>query len=866
MPADLRCEYLIDPMGIDVAVPRFSWKQVAADGVRGQKQTAYQVRAASRLDLLASGQADLWDSGVVSSSQSVLVAYGGRPLASSQFVFWQVRIHDKDGAESAWSKPARFSMGLLSAEDWQGPWIGHPDAPDTRHVWYRKNLTISQPVSTALIHIATRGYHELYVNGKRVGDYALAPAVTRLDKRVLYCSYDIAGMLQVGDNTVAIWQGPGWARYEFFKLRPALRVQMTATFADGQALHLASDAAWRCEASSSENTGDTKYSDNGGERIDARRHINDWNAMGFDDSGWVHAMETPIEVALSAQMMEPTREIETVPAESIMRKGDTYRVVMDRNFSGGLTIRLRGLASGDEVMIQVSNRESEVEDFNQRCYFVSAGAREELFRSRFNYVAGRYITLTGLKSEPGPDDITGHALSTDLRRTGAFESSHPLLNAIYAADLWTWRANLVEGFTMDCPHRERLGYGEVAFACAWGIAFPSYDSAAFYTKHVRDWSDVQEENGWIHHTAPQINKHYGGPMWSSAGLNIAWSFYQHYGDRRILELTYPSSRRWLEFLHANVSGGLLRNYNPHWGKFLGDWAAPGQRRERGDSPEAEYFNNCVYAMNLASFIEMAGILGRDDDAALYRERLDALRKRVHEAYYHPEHQVYANGTQVQIAFALLAGITPEPLRTVIAASLQKELRAKAYLDMGSSGLPVLFKHLIEEAESSEILLELLSSTEEPGYGYFLKRGESTWPEYWNVDVPSRIHTCYTGVSAWFTKGLAGIRPDPASPGFQSYLIKPVIPAGLDFAEGVAESPYGVIRSRWERDAVSVKLQVAVPPNSQATVYIPAAKAADVTEGGHPIGSVDGVALLRVEAGHAVLRVESGQYRFESRQP
>ena len=866
VPVDLRCGYLRDPIGVDVAVPRLSWKLADADAARGQKQTAWQIRAASRLEHLTEGRADLWDSDVVQSSQSLLVPYGGKPLVSNQTVFWQVRVHDKDGKPTPWSDPARFTMGLLNAEDWQGPWIHHPDAPVTKHIWFRRNLKLEQPIDTALIHIASLGYHELYINGEKAANHHLAPAASRLDKRVLYLTYDIARLLKPGDNTIAIWHGPGWGRYSFFKTRPALRVRFHATLADGKNLSLASDAAWRCEISSSGNTGGDLLDAgaNGGERIDARRHIQDWNAPGFDDSGWAAAKEAAFDVELSAQMMEPTRLIETIPAKSVTRQGETYRVDMGKNFTGWLEMKMRGLAAGDEVMIQTANQDGTVEDFDQRSFFISAGADEEVFRHRFNYMAGRFVTLTGLKSEPRPEDITGSALSTDLRRTGSFSSSNELLNQIYEVDLWTWRANLIEGYTMDCPHRERLGYGEVAFACAWGIAFPYYDSAAMYMKHVRDWSDVQEENGWIHHTAPQINQHYGGPMWSSAGLNIAWSFYQHFGDRRILETTYPSSRRWLEFLHSNVSDGLLRNYHEHWGKFLGDWAAPEQRKERGDSPEAEYFNNCVYAMNLADFIAIAGILGHQDDAALYRERLNALRIRIHETYYHPDKQIYSNGTQVQLAFALLAGITPDDLRPAIAAGLQLELREKTYLDMGSSGLPVLFKHLIEEADCNKVLFDHLTRTEEPSYGYFLKRGEDTWPEYWNVDVPSRIHTCYTGVSSWFVKSLAGIRPDPAHPGFQSFLIQPVIAGDLTYAEGLTESPYGTIRSRWERNGGSLVLEITIPPNSQATVHMPAADPAGITERGAAIADAPGVTFLSAAPGHAVLRVEAGKYRFESK--
>ena len=832
VPVDLRCEHLREPMGLDVATPRLSWKLVDDAAERGQLQTAWHIRAASTPEQLAEGMSDLWDSGVVRSSQSVLVPYGGPAPTSNQSIYWQVRVHDKDGEPSPWSDPARFTMGLLDADDWQGPWIHHPDAPVTKHIWFRRNLTLDQSVESALIHIAALGYHELFVNGKKVADHHLAPAASRLDQRVLYLTYDLSGLLKPGENAIAIWHGPGWARYSFFRTRPALRVQMNATLGDGSSLALASDASWRCAISSSENIGEWHYGNNGGERIDARLHHDDWHQPGFDDSGWSKPAEAAMAVALSPQMMAPTRVIETIPAKSIADRGGAYRVDMGRNFTGFLHVRMRGLSEGDEVLIQVANRDGHVEDFHQRAVFVSAGGDEEVFQHRFNYMAGRYVTISGLKSEPRLEEVTGLALSTDLRRTGAFTSSNELLNEIYETDLWTWRANLTEGFTADCPHRERLGYGEVAFACAWGIAFPGYDAAAMYIKHVRDWSDVQRPDGSIHHTAPQINEHYGGPMWSSAGLNIAWAHYQHFGDRRVLELTYPASRRWLEFLHARTRDGLLARYDGHWGRFLGEWAAPDHVRAEGDPEIPRYFNNCVYAMNLASFVAIAAILGNDEDAQFYEERLTALRQRMHEVYYRPDLQIYSTGRQVELAFALLAGLPSASLRPAIEQRFLEALHARPYLQMGSSGLPVLMKYLVEEAEGAQVVFEHLNRTEQPSYGHFLKRGETTWPEYWSVDVPSRIHTCYTGVSSWMTMGVAGIRPDPAHPGYQSFLIQPVVGGDLTFAEGHAESMYGRISSRWELSDAGLEIAVTIPPNSRATVSLPT------------LGTPDGLLVIR----------------------
>ena len=863
LPHDLQCEYLTDPLGIDVAIPRFNWKLRDPDQIRGQKQTAYQLIVASNKTMLERNLGDLWDSGRVDSPQSALIPYAGRKLVSHQECHWKVRVFDKDQAASPWSTPARFSMGVLSESEWTGPWIRHPEAPAVAHIWFRKNLMLDEKVEAAFIHVASVGYHELHVNGKKVDDRVLSPAATRLDKRVLYTTYDLTGLLNPGHNTIALWQGPGWARYAFFKTIPALRVLLNATTASGKTVSLASDTTWRCQISSSENTGGIRYRDHGGERIDARKHIDTWSAVGFDDSQWELAAKAPVTATLSAQMVEPTRVIETIPAKSISAKGSSYRVDMGKNFTGWVAIKLKGLSAGDLVTSSTADGDETVLDFGQKSEYLSNGVDGEIFSNRFNYIAGRYITFEGLRSKPNLEDVSGYALSTDVRRTGTFTSSDEQFNRIYETDLRTWRANLVEGFTMDCPHRERLGYGEVAFACAWGIAYPNYQAGALYTKHVRDWSDVQEKNGWIHHTAPQINQHFGGPMWSSAGLNIANESYQNHGDKRVLELTYPSSRRWLEFLHSNVKDGLLRNYDKHWGKFLGDWAAPEQRKERGDSPEAGFFNNCVYAMNLTDFIGIARILNLPEDVAIYSARLENLKPRVHAEYFDPQKNIYCNGTQVQLAFALLTGIPPVPLRPAVAASLRKELEAKTYLDMGSSGLPVFLKYLIEKSNQSDAIYQHLSRTTEPGYGYFIKRGETTWPEYWNVDVPSRIHTCYTGIASWFTKSVAGIRPDPAHPGFQSFLIKPVPGGGLTFAEASMESPYGTIISRWEKTGTAFKLTVTIPPNSIATVHFPTQDAGRLTEGGRHIREAAGVTPLKVEGGYAVLRVESGFYEFLS---
>ncbi|WP_282055846.1 family 78 glycoside hydrolase catalytic domain [Maribacter luteus] len=883
---ELRCEYLVNPLGIDTNIPRLSWQIIDKAYVRGQKQTGYHILVASNPELLTKNEGDLWDSGKIKSSQSALVSYAGKTLVSNQDCYWKVRVFDKDGKASNWSKSARFSIGLLADKDWTASWIRHPNMdkvaktadkekttelatdhktnlPVEQHLWFRKNLNLSAPAKKAFLHVASCGYHELYVNGKKADNRFLAPAQTRLDKRILYVTYDISDLLVKGDNVIAFWTGPGWSRYTTFNTFQALRVQLNGEDEKGKSISLETGKDWRCHEANSKNRGKIKYRDHGGEIVDAQQYIQGWNLPEFDDTNWDLAEETTIKAKLSSQMMEPTRIIETISAKNISGE-ETYFVDLGKNFTGWVELKIRGQQAGDVIKIKVADDDKTGQDFGQLNEYICTGIGEEVFRNRFNYIAGRYVTIEGLRQKPELSDVKGLVLATDIKQVGHFTSSKELFNKIYEADLWTYRANTVEGFTMDCPHRERLGYGEVAFATSWGIALPNYQSGALYMKHVRDWADVQTENGWFYHTAPQINHHFGGPMWSSAGLNIASAYYQVYGDQQIFERIYPSAIKWLEYLNENVKNGVLVNYSENRGKFLGDWAAPKKRKEWGDTAEAQYFNNCVYAMNLADVVRMAQIQGKEKDAEFYQKRLDALRKAIHQHFFNSETNTYSNGTQVQQAFALMTGLAPKNLRDKVFANIEKELTDnKAYLDMGSSGLPVLFKYMIEESGRSDLFFKALSSKVQPSYGYFIERGENTWPEYWNVDVPSRIHTCYTGVASWMTKSLAGIRPDPLSPGFQSFIIQPILAGDLSFVEGSTTSLYGEISSRWERNDKQFTLNVSIPPNSQATVYIPTNNLKSITENGKAMKKSEVVTFLRFENEHAVYKVEAGKYQFKA---
>ncbi|MDR1492470.1 MAG: glycoside hydrolase family 78 protein, partial [Planctomycetaceae bacterium] len=915
-------EYQTEPLGIETKTPRFSWKLSDPNFTKGQKQTAYQIFVASNKMLLSENNADIWNSGKVESDQSLLIPYNGKnELKSSCEYYWKVLVFDKDGKSTTWSEPARFVTGLLNPSDWDSAaWVKHPSAKRTQHIWFRKNIHLDNEPHTIFAHIASLGHHELYINGQKVDDSVLAPALTNFQKRLFYVTYDISRLLKKGENTIAVWFSSGWASYDCFKLPPLLRIKINGLDSANQTVTFNSDSTWRSAVSNSSDTVEIfTFNNNGGEIIDARNENQNWNKPDFDDSKWENAVTQDYNIELTAQDIPPSRIIETIHAKKIIDLGGgRYKIDFGKNFTGWLNLKFHGLSTGDKITIGSADDEKTFCDFNIRNFFIASGKDGETFQNRFNYVAGRYANLelskfktngvieiekavygkldepaatvdtteavkkivtdgksrfavneiTKAVGDPKPnivktltinykvngksrtvsvkdgetaillydewkkpprlEDCTAYAMSTDLKRTGHFKSSNELFNKIYETDIWTFFANTQEGYTSDCPHRERCGYGEVATACSWGLGLPNLDAGAYYRKVVRDWVDVQTEDGWGRHVAPQPNSvHWGGAMWASAGMNVALHHYQYYGDKQIIEAIYPTAKRWLEFLNVNTKDGLLQQYRKHnKGHFLGDWLAPHSRSEFGTSIQAVYFNNCVYAMNLETFIGFAKLLGRDDDVMLYGERLKKLRPAIHAKFYNKENATYCTQSQVQNAFALLTDITPNNERAKVAASIYNDLNGKhPYFDMGSSGLTVLLKYFVTTPDEGKTVAKILNKTEFPGYGYFIDKGESTWPEDWKIDVPSKIHTCYTGIAGWLIKGLCGIQPDAEHSGYKHFVIHPVIVDEVTFAEASIESPYGQIFSRWTRsedkdkNKNNVTLSVVIPPNTAATVYV-----------------------------------------------
>jgi alpha-L-rhamnosidase len=886
-PAVPRCEYLADPQGIDVARPRLSWQLAPTDAnVRGVRQTAYQVLVASTAERLARHEGDRWDSGRVTRDQSVQVEYNGRPLTSGAECYWKVRVWDGAGRPSAWSRPARFSMGLLQPADWTGRWITGQAAARgevTKLPLLRKRFRIDAPLRRAMLYVASLGYHRVELNGQKVGDHEFDPVQSDYSHRVYYVTHDVTDRLAVGDNALGVALGKGWYWQGFRGVpqdRPAVRVELVIEGRDGSRQRVASDDSWKSAIAPGQLIGGRRNAggDFGVERYDARLEQPNWSRAGFDDSAW-----TPAEVLrlppirLCAQMIAPNRVVRCYPAVSIDEpQPGVYVLDFGTNLTGRLRMKVAG-ANGAEIGFQyfashTGDRKNRTENFRQADQYLCRGGTEEEFSSQFNWRAFRFVKITGLPRRPALADAVAELISTDLPRTGTFECSDPVLNRLHELVVHTHQCITLGGIQVDCPHRERLGYGAEGQA-GLAQAVYNFDAAAFYAKWARDFHDGQDPTtGMVYHTAPFRIHSGGGPAWPGACIVYPWHVYLFYGDRRALEEGYPAMRRWLACMDRLSPDDLLRPYGlpaMNLWQFLGDWAAP--RRPDDTLPcnghwttaeQNQVFNDLHRYLQVTLVARIAAILGHADDARQYNEKAAAIRRAINRAYFDPRTGRYTRSEQQQtyLAFPLLLDVVPDEHRARVLQNLTDDIeRRDGHLDFGVLGGVYTLDALVREGRS-DLVYRMATRPTWPGWRWMIDQGATTLWEHWRPG-DSSIHNSFLAVGGWFYRGLAGIVPDAKCPGFRHVILRPQPVPGMTWAKATLATMYGPLESGWRIDQGQLVFELQVPPGSKATVHLPARNLEAVQEHGRPAGQAEGVRAVGMQAGRAVFEIHSGRYHF-----
>jgi alpha-L-rhamnosidase len=887
----LRCEYLDAPRGMDVAQPRLSWQ--IRSGRRGERQTAYQVLVASTETRLRNNQGDLWDTGPVASDQSIQVAYGGRALVSRMRCHWKVRVWGRNGAASSWSAPASWTMGLLAPDDWQAKWIADAAQAPKPAVLFRKTFELDSRVERATAYVTGLGLYELRINGRRVGENLLAPEWTSYSNRVQYQTCDVTGLLQRGANALAAVVGQGWFMGRLMGIAgdaygafPRFLLQLEVELADGRRQLIVTGPGWQ-----STTEGPIRAAGiYDGETYDARLENARWDTPGLEPPGWkpVRVLEPP-PARLVWQRNEPIRVTgELKPVSLAEPKPGVYVFDFGQNMVGWCRLKASG-AAGTMVTLrhaEMTNEDGTLYTANLRGApqvdrFILRGAGEETFEPHFTYHGFRYVELTGQGRRPRLDSLVAKVIHSAAPEAGRFECSDPAINQLMRNILWTQRANLM-GCPTDCPQRdERFGWmGDIqAFS---QTAIFNMNLAAFLAKWLQDVRDDQAADGRFPDYAPHPGDPNAGasgaPAWADAGVIVPWRVYQNYADTRLLADHFDAARRWIDY---------IRRLNPEliWAKgrgndyndwLNGDWIKQKDWPPKGGSVPNEVFATSFFAHSAELVGRMAEVLGRKDEALRYRGLAEKIRTAFNEKFVTPDGRIQGD-TQAGYALALDFDLLPPELRPKAALRLVEGIRN--YHGHLSTGIQTTHRAMFELTRCgyNDTAWQLLTNRTFPSWGYMLDNGATTIWERWDGYVKGRgfqdpgmnsfNHWAFGAVGEWVWRNIAGINPDDAGPGYKHFVIHPRVCPGLAWARASYDSIHGPISSEWRIERGTFKLNIRVPPNTTASVFVPTAEPDAVTEGRTQAANAPGIELRRsTEPGAAHYEVQSGRYSFSAPVP
>jgi alpha-L-rhamnosidase len=884
---DLRCEYLVNPEGIDATRPRLGW--VLASEQRGTVQSAYQVLVSSSEKTLVDGQADLWDSGKMASSHSIGVAYQGRPLGSLEACFWMVRIWDNHGDVCS-SQTAHWTMGLLEPGAWTGHWIGYDFGPagaedDARRLparWLRKEFTASKTVARATVCYSGVGWSELYINGKRIGDEVLSPALSDYTKRVYYVTHSVADALRPGRNALGVVLGNG----RFYAPRqgkvktetygyPKLLLQLHIDYQDGTSEDVVSDASWRL-STDGPILANNEYD---GEEYDARKEFNGWAEAGFNDAGWsaAHLVDPPGGV-MAAPMINPIRVTGSLKPVSISQpKPGVFVFDLGQNFAGWCRLTVKGPAGQqvqlrhaerlrDDGMLYVDNlRSAKVTDT-----YILKGSGTEVYEPRFTFHGFRYVEVTGYPGTIGTDAIEGRIVNDDLETAGTFTCSNPLLDRIYRNVVWGVRGNY-RSIPTDCPQRdERQGWLGDRAEESRGEAY-IFRNNALYAKWVLDMADAQRADGAIPDVCPAYWPFYNDSVtWPGAFAIIPGTLLDLDADSAELARIYPSLSRWLRHQMSLVHDGISKQ------DTYADWCEPPESPEliHSKDPARKTAGPLLATTYLYHCLELgaryARVLGKPSDAADYHAEALLLREGLNEHFLRRDLGQYDNGSATSYILPLAFGMVPADEKTRVLDRLVHKIEVDnhGHVSHGLVGGQWV-NRLLTERGHGDVAYEMNTQTTYPSLGYMVTKGATTIWELWNGDTAdpamnSGNHVMLVGdLVPWLYEDLAGIAPDGGDPGFHHIVMRPTVVGDLTHVRATYRSYYGTIASEWTRDGNRFVVEVTVPANTRATLTLPAEDARSVTESSHPAGNAEGVTPGGGAPGAAVFDLGSGTYRFRS---
>jgi alpha-L-rhamnosidase len=880
----LKTEGQENPVGLDVVQPRFSW--ILQSAKRNVKQTAYELTVRQDKKVV-------WSSGKVSSEMSIHVPYAGPALESAKHYAWQVKVWDNQGSKVAISTDAFFYTALSKPEtEITAKWISSGLKADTTFgvvPQFRKTFSTGKKIKSATAFITAQGLYQAEINGKKIGDAFLTPGWTTYNKRLLYQTYDVTGLLNHGKNTIGATLASGWFRGELgwqkktntYGAETGLLFQLTITYADGSSETIISDGSWK--VSTSPMLTSEIYD---GEVYDARLEQSGWSLTTFDDSKWAQSVVKDFpknnlfasnhELILKHETFKPVKVLTTSKGEKVLDFG--------QNLVGWVQLKVSGKAGEKVVLshVEMLDKKGDLYFDNLRNAkaedtYILKGAGTETFEPHFTFHGFRYVRVEGISGTLNPENFTGVALYSDMKPTGKFDCSNALVNQLQKNIQWGQRGNFLDVPT-DCPQRdERLGWTGDAEVFSRTAAY-NFNVNNFFAKWLKDVAAEQYPNGAIPFVIPDILKgtFFGRPEgaagWSDAGVIIPWNMYVAYGDKRIVEDQYPSMKAYVEYIRKATKNDLWNT-----GFQFGDWLSyrvddsKGMIGQKSAVTDNYLVTQCFYAYVVELMAKSAKLLGKTDDAKDYENLHDRITKAFVKEYVTPGGRLISE-TQTAYVLALQFDMLPEEMRPNAVRRLVDNIKSYNYhLTTGFLGTPFLTSSLTRFGET-ETAYKLLLQDTYPSWLFPVKMGATTIWERWDSQKPDSTfqdpsmtsfnHYAYGAVGDWMYRSIAGIDTKEEGAGYREIIIKPIPGGGLTYASGSIETYYGKVSSGWKIDGNKLNLNVEIPANTNATIYIPIKNSEQkITETGSPLAGTSGIEQQTGEEGYKVVRVGSGKYQF-----
>lgn len=733
----------------------------------------------------------------------------------------------------------------------------------------RKHFNISKAVKSARLYATALGSYRIFLNNERVGQDVLTPDFTDYTKRVLYQTYDVTKLVMPGSNALGAilgngWFGSGmtWNGRPFLFLPPPTRLlaQLEIEYVDGTRDVVATDKSWVGAPSPIRRS--EIYA---GEFYDARLEQDDWATASFDDSAWSPALVVAAPpIAVVGQVSVPVHVAATITPVAVKTPANgTYVFDMGQNMVGWVRLKASGPA-GTQIRLrfaEILNPDGSIYRDNLRNadatdVFILKGKGEETYTPLFTFHGFRYVEVTGYPGIPTTDALTGEVInSLTGGPTGTLVTSSDLVNRMWKIGIWGQRGNFLS-IPTDCPQRdERLGWMGDA-GVFWRTGTFNFDIQAFSHKFLGDITDAQTKDGAFTNVSPDLLRpdgSEGAPGWGDAGVILPWTVWLQYGDKQAITDNWKAMQRWMDYI-ARANPDFLRTKGV--GPNYADWLAPDEHTPK------DLLATSYWALISGMMTDMARAIDDKDAVEHYTKLTENIRKAYRSKYIKHDGTV-SGGTQTAYVVTLYMKLTPPKLEATMVDKLVADIESRGWhLSTGFLGTPFLLFTLAHHGRA-DVAYRLLLNETYPSWGYMLSKGATTWWERWNGDtgdpgMNSYNHYAFGSVMAWVYRSVAGIDTSVQGAGYREIVVHPMLDPSVTRARGEYDSVYGRIVSDWEaKPGEAFSLNLTIPANTHAKVYLPAIPNAKVIEDNHPVDALP-------EAGSLTVQLGSGSYHLEVR--